>query len=41
MTHPAAEYVKNFSFSSDGDELRVTFDIKGRDLPVTTISVIY
>ena len=41
LTHPAAEYVKNFSFSSDGDELRVTFDIKGRDLPVTTITVIY
>ena len=41
LVHPAAEFVKNFSFSSDGDELRVTFDVKGRDLPVTKISVVY
>lgn len=41
LCHPAAEYVKNFRFELEGDNLRVTFDVKGRDLPVSTISVVY
>ncbi len=42
LVHPAAEYVKNFNFELEGDNLRVTFDVKGRDLPETfTVSVIY
>ena len=31
LVHPAAEYVKNFQFKSEGDELQVSFDVKGRD----------
>ena len=41
LTHPAAEYVKNFSFELEGDNLRVTFDVKGRDLPEMNLTVIY
>lgn len=33
LVHPAAEYVKNFEFAIDGDRLKVTFTVKGRDLP--------
>ena len=41
LVHPAAEYVKNFSFEFEGDNLRVTFDVKGRDLPEITLTVVY
>ncbi len=30
LTNPAAEWVKNFSFEAAGDELKVSFDVKGR-----------
>lgn len=31
LVHPAAEYVKDFSFKGSGDNLYVTFTVKGRD----------
>ena len=31
LVHPAAEYVKNFQFKSEGDSLQVSFDVKSRD----------
>lgn len=31
LANPCAEYVKNFSFETSGDELKISFDVKGRD----------
>lgn len=31
LVNSAAEYVKNFSFELEGDSLKVSFDVKGRD----------
>ena len=31
LANPKAEYVKNFSFELSGDELKISFDVKGRD----------
>jgi len=41
LVHPAAEYVRHFKFSMDGDKLQVTFTVKGRDLPEQILSVKY
>ena len=30
LINPAAEWVKNFSFEAAGDELKVSFDVKGQ-----------
>ena len=31
MINPAAEWVKNFEFEGSGDELKVSFDVKGKN----------
>lgn len=31
MVHPAAEYVKNFAFEIEGDNVWVSFDVKARE----------
>lgn len=31
LVHPAAEYVKDFSFKAEGDNLYVSFLVKGKD----------
>ena len=42
MAHPATEYVKNFHFTGDGDELNITFDVKAKPFTKTfTITVTY
>ena len=30
LANPCAEYVKNFSFETNGDEVKISFDVKGR-----------
>ena len=42
MVNPAAEYVKDFEFESTGDELKVSFTVKGKywlDASRITISI--
>ena len=41
LAHPKAEYVKNFYFEQEGDNLRVTFDVKGKNFEETTLTVTY
>ena len=42
LANPCAEYVKNFSFETSGDELKISFDVKGRDwAEVSRLSVKY
>ena len=42
LAHECAEYVKNFSFEIEGDELKVSFDVKGRDWEnLSRLTVIY
>ena len=31
MTNPCAEWVKNFEFEVEGDELHVSFEVKGKE----------
>ena len=42
MVHPAVEYVKNFKFTGDADELRITFSVKAKNFPEeSNFSVVY
>jgi hypothetical protein len=41
MVHPATEYVKDFVFEHDGDSLKVTCTVKGKEWNEDTISVSY
>lgn len=31
LVHPAAQWVRNFAFEVEGDELRLSFEVKGHD----------
>lgn len=41
MTHPAAEYVRDFEFEGTGDQLKVSFDVKGKAWLDTSRLTIY
>ena len=41
MVRPATEYVKDFVFEHDGDSLKVTCTVKGKEWNEDTISVSY
>lgn len=41
LTHPAAEYVRNFSFRIEADKLQITFTVKARNLSEFPLTVAY
>lgn len=41
LVHPQAEWVKNFSFGRAGDELQVSFEVKGKGFEESNLTVTY